>query len=108
MLRVILDQLTSTEWNQPLADNVARKSPLAMKWHPSIIPITLLLTHLPLNRMAVISLTTCSNAISLKVAPKGPMDKKSALSQVTTWHRTGDKSLPESVMTQFTDAYMRH
>ena len=46
--------------------------------------------------------------ISLKFVPKGPIDNKSALVQVMAWRRTGDKPLPEPVLTQFTDAYMRH
>ena len=46
--------------------------------------------------------------ISLKFVPKGPIDNKSALVQVMAWCRTGDKTLPEPVLTQFTDAYMRH
>ena len=46
--------------------------------------------------------------ISLKFVPKGPIDNKSALVQVMAWHRTGDKPLPEPMLTQFTDAYMRH
>ena len=33
---------------------------------------------------------------------------KSALVQVMAWHRTGEKPLPESMLTQFTDAYIRH
>ena len=37
-----------------------------------------------------------------------PIDNKAALVQVMAWHRTGDKSLLELMMTQFTDAYMRH
>ena len=36
--------------------------------------------------------------------PKGPIDYKSALLQVVAWHRTGEKPLPESMLTQFTDA----
>ena len=44
--------------------------------------------------------------ISLNV-PKGPIDKKSALVQVMAWRRTGDTPLPEPMLTQFTDAYMR-
>ena len=32
----------------------------------------------------------------------------STLFQVTTWRRTGNKSLLKSMLTQFTDAYMRH
>ena len=46
--------------------------------------------------------------ISLKFVPKGPIDNKSALVQVMAWRRTGDKPLPEPILTQFTDAYMRH
>ena len=46
--------------------------------------------------------------ISLKFVPKGPIDNKSALVQVMAWRRTGDKPLPETMMTQFTDAYMQH
>ena len=46
--------------------------------------------------------------ISLKFVPKGPTDNKSALVQVMAWHRTGAKPLPEPMLTQFTDAYMRH
>ena len=46
--------------------------------------------------------------ISLKFVPKRPIDNKSALVQVMARRRTGDKPLPEPMMTQFTDAYMRH
>ena len=46
--------------------------------------------------------------ISFKFVPKGPIDNKSALVQVMAWRRTGDKPLPEPMLTQFTDAYMRH
>ena len=45
---------------------------------------------------------------SLKFVPKGPIDNKSALVQVMAWRRTGDKPLPEPMLTHFTDAYMRH
>ena len=38
---------------------------------------------------------------------KGPIDIKAVLVQVVAWHLTGDKSLPEPMLTQFTDAYMR-
>ena len=43
----------------------------------------------------------------MKFVPTGPIDRKAALGQVVAWHRTGDKPLPESMLTQFTDAYMR-
>ena len=46
--------------------------------------------------------------ISLKFVPKGSVDNKSALVQVMAWRRTGDKPLPEPVLTQVTDAYMWH
>ena len=49
-----------------------------------------------------------SITISLKFISKGPIDYKSALVQVMAWHRTGEKPLPESMLTQFTDTYIRH
>ena len=48
------------------------------------------------------------NQISLKLVPMSPVDSKSALVRVMAWRRTGDKPLPEPMMIQFTDAYMRH
>ena len=38
---------------------------------------------------------------------KDPVDNKSALVQVMAWHQTGDKPLPEPMLTQFTNTYMR-
>ena len=46
--------------------------------------------------------------ISLKIVPRSSIDSKAVLVQVMTWRRTGNKPLPELMMTQFTDAYMRH
>ena len=46
--------------------------------------------------------------ISLELVPKSPIDKKPALVQAMAWRRTGDKPLPEPMMTQFTDTYMQH
>ena len=46
--------------------------------------------------------------ISLKFVPKGPIDDKSAFVQVMAWRRTGNKPLPEPMLTQFTNVYMRH
>ena len=73
---------------------------------------SLQLTHLPLDKMAAILaddiFIIISIQISLKFVPNGPIDNKSALVQVMAWRRTGDKPLPEAMMTQFTDAYMRH
>ena len=46
--------------------------------------------------------------ISLKFVPKGLIGNKSALLQVMACRLFGAKPLPEAMMTQFTDAYMRH
>ena len=45
--------------------------------------------------------------ISLKFFPRSQVDK-SALVQVMAWCQTGNKTLPEPVLAQFTDKYMRH
>ena len=42
--------------------------------------------------------------ISLKFVARSPIDNKPALVQVMAWHQTGDKPLPELMMTQFNDA----
>ena len=39
--------------------------------------------------------------ISVKFVPKGSIDNKPALVQVMAWRRTGDKPLPEPMMTQW-------
>ena len=46
--------------------------------------------------------------ISLKFVPKGPIDNMQALLRVMAWHRVGYKPLPETMLNQFIDAYMRH
>ena len=46
--------------------------------------------------------------ISLKFVPKGPIDNMSVLVQVMAWCQTAIKPLPEPMLTQSTDAYMRH
>ena len=46
--------------------------------------------------------------ILLKFVPRGSNDYKSVFVQVMVWHWTSDKPLPEQMLTQFTDAYMRH
>ena len=46
--------------------------------------------------------------ISLKFVPKNLMDNNPALVQIMAWHQTDDKPLPEVMLAQFTDAYMRH
>ena len=46
--------------------------------------------------------------ISLNFVPDGPIDNIPALVQIMAWRRIGDKPLSESMLTRFTDAYMRH
>ena len=46
--------------------------------------------------------------ILLKFVPRTPIDNTPVLVQVTAWRQTGDMPLPEPMMTQFIDAYMRH
>ena len=46
--------------------------------------------------------------ISLRFVPNGSIDNIPALLQIMAWCRTDDKPLSESMLTLFTDAYMRH
>ena len=46
--------------------------------------------------------------ISQKYVPRSPIGNKPALDQVMAWRQTGDKPLPEPMMSQFIDGYMRH
>ena len=46
--------------------------------------------------------------ISMKYVPRSPIDNKPALVQVMAWRRIGDKPLPEPMMNQFSEAYIRH
>ena len=78
------------------------------------------LTHLPLDKMAAILADDNFRCIflnendripiqlSLSVVLISPIDNKPAFVQVMVRRRTVDKPLPESMMAQFTDAYMRH
>ena len=79
-----------------------------------------ILTHLPLDKMATILANDNFKCIvwnendwipigiALQFVPRGPIDNNPALVQVMAWRRTGDKPLPELLLTQFSDAYMRH
>ena len=79
------------------------------------------LTHFSLDKMADISADNNNlkciflNAsdkisiwISLNFVPRSLIDNMPALFQAIAWRRTGNKPLPEPMLTQFTDAYMRH
>ena len=74
------------------------------------------LTHLTLDKMATIVADDnfkCiflneNNKIPIRFSLKffwSPIDNKPALVQVTAWRRTGDKPLPEPILTQYTDIY---
>ena len=81
---------------------------------------THLLTHLPLDKnghhfadnifkhIFLNENIRIAIQISLKFVPEGPVDNKSALVQVMAWRRTGDKPLSEPMLTQFSNAYLRH
>ena len=45
--------------------------------------------------------------ISLKYVLIGPLSNKTALFQITAWHRTADKPY-EPMIAKFADVYMRH
>ena len=46
--------------------------------------------------------------ISLKFVPRSPIDNKPEMVELMAWCQTGDEPLSEQILTQFTDAYMRH
>ena len=46
--------------------------------------------------------------VSLKFVHKGPTDNKPALVKVMAWRRTGDKPLPEPMLTQIYVAKWGH
>ena len=78
-----------------------------------------LLSSSPFGQMAAILATNILKYIflnendiypiqnSLKFVPRTPFDHKPASVQIMAWRRTGDTPLPEPMLTQFTDAYMR-
>ena len=78
------------------------------------------LTSSPLNKMATILADNIFKCIFLnendriqiqiwlKFVPRGSTDNKSSLVLVMVRHQTGDKPFPEPMLTQFTEAYMRH
>ena len=45
---------------------------------------------------------------SLNFAPNGPINNIPTLVQKMVWCGPGNKPLSEQIVTQFTDAYMRH
>ena len=93
---------------------------VVMHQHCLLLNNTVCLTHLPMDKMAAAfadDIFKCifmdekfciSIWISLKYVPKCPIDNEATLVQIMAWCGTGDKQLPEPMLTQFTDAYMWH
>ena len=87
---------------------------------PGVNPRLYVLSHLRLDKMAATLADDNFKCIflnendripirfSLKFVPRSPIDNKPAFVRVMAWRRTGDKPLPEPMLTQFIDAYMRH
>ena len=46
--------------------------------------------------------------VSLEFVPKVPVNNIPALVQIMAWCKIGNKLLAESILTRFTDAFMRH
>ena len=76
--------------------------------NPTLDKMAAILADDIFNRIFLNENVWISIKISLKFLPKAPIVHKPALVQVMAWHRTGDKPLPEPMLTQFFDAYMQH
>ena len=90
-------------------------SGLLSSWYEAIILINLsrdkMATILADNIFKCIFLNEIyriSIQISLKFVLRNPIENKPALVQVMAWHQTGDKALPEPMMTQLADAYKQY
>ena len=109
----------STIWDPPCVQDplgYVRRSPGFKQGSTSsyvtntwIHNIDMILTHLPLDKMAAISQPTFSNAfsfkkISLKLIPNGLISNILTLVQITACHLVGAKLLSEPMLTWFTDA----
>ena len=69
------------------------------------------LTHLTMDKMAAILAGDNFECIFFNendFVSRNPIDNKPALIQVMAWRRTGDEPLPELMLIQFTDTYIRH
>ena len=76
-----------------------------------------MLNHLPLDEMAAILaddifkciFTKENDGIRIQLSvPRSPIDNTPAVVQVMAWRRADDKKLPELMMAQSTDVYMRY
>ena len=91
----------------------------SLLWNGCILS-TKWLIHLPLDKMATHRQMTFSNAffvnendrilirISLKVVSSSPVVCKWMLAQVMAWHSTGDKPLPEPMLTKCINTNIGH
>ena len=85
-------------------------------WSAELTPLLMSFNSSPLAAILAYNIFKCifyenhkiPIQISLKIVPMNPIDNKLALVQVMAWCQTGDKPLPEPVMTLLIDAYMQH
>ena len=80
----------------PVAINVVNSSPLGRDH-----------CHFAANNSKCIFMNE-KFCILIRISQFCSYDNKPAFIQVMAWRRTGDKPLPEAILTQFTDAYMQH
>ena len=79
-----------------------------------------LLTHLPLDKMAVTLQTLVLDSFSWMnnfvfwvkfhwfFLSKGPFDNNQSLVKIMAWRQIGDKPSSEPMLTRLTDAYVQH
>ena len=102
-------------------ENIAIRAMIRLHyWRSGCWGMDKLLNQLALDKMAVILTDDKFKDITLikttefrfefqrNLFPGAPVDNEQALVQVMALCRTGDKPLPEVMLTQFTDAFMRH
>ena len=81
-------------------ENLVNSSPPGQNGHHFTDDI---FKYISLNENCCISIE-----ISLKCVPKNPIDNMPVLVQIMAWRLLGDKPLSETMLSQFTNAYMRH
>ena len=122
----VIDELDGKHyWNEQGVNLSYLRGPVPPLWpgNRSIFKhATLIKTHLSLDkddrhfaddifkRISLNANVWILISTSLKSVPKlkGTIDNNWASVRVMAWHRTGDKPLSESMLTQFPDAYMGH
>ena len=70
------------------------------------IPFMIWKLHTTFSNLSSMNVFELQLQFHWRLFPRVQLIKR--LVQVVAWHRTGEKPLPESMLTQFTDAYIRH